>query len=734
MIRNFKINLALLCLLTVSQASLAQEPAPSDLFPVDRVIQVDITIDDDDWDELRLIERSFVDALPPSRQYEPVESPYRYLEADVTIDGVRHPRVGIRKKGFIGSQDRNRPSLKIKLNHFDDDGSMQGMSNLTFNNNKQDLSLLSQYLTYKLFDEAGSPGCRSAFAQITVNGKDLGIYTHVESVREPLLEREFGTADGVLYEGTVTDFYPEWEGSFERKRGKRGKGLAQIEKLIEVLDEDDPESLEQLWALVDEEAFYRFWALEGLLSFWDGYSGNRNNYFIYLHPDTGKIHFMPWGTDALFEKNPMGWDKENSPKSVRTQGLIAHRVFATEEGRKRYAAEILELLENHWDEEALLAEITRIETMLDPHLSPSQIYSQDSGRLRRFIEKRRAEVLEEIDDGDMEPWDEPPAEPAIIGPGGFNDRPSESDLLAAAKNGDLEQIERHLRKGADVNEVNREQGTALNMAAMGNQPEAVRLLLERGADPNVRNDDDGTPLIAAAFLGNTEVVEILIEAGADVNARNDDQSTALMAAAAPWRDIKGIVEFISMYFQLDLDLDAVRENRPAAVRILVEAGGEQGGSPRTSKGMEELRAIIKSEENTGLSKAIENCSDLDARDEMGITPLSWAALADNPEAARALLAAGAKIDATNEDGGTALIGAAFLGRTDIVELLLEAGVDTSMRNRDGATAADSASGPFGPEIQGIVIWLRDNLQIRVDLRKMRSQRAECVELIEKADN
>ena len=45
-----------------------------------------------------------------------------------------------------------------------------------------------------------------------------------------------------------------------------------------------------IWKLIDEEAFYKFWALEGLLSFWDGYSGNRNNFFVYVNPATDKLH------------------------------------------------------------------------------------------------------------------------------------------------------------------------------------------------------------------------------------------------------------------------------------------------------------------------------------------------------------------------------------------------------------------------------------------------------------
>ena len=53
--------------------------------------------------------------------------------------------------------------------------------------------------------------------------------------------------------------------------------------------------------LVDLDAFYRFWAREGLLGFSGGYSANRNNFFFYLNSETDKFHFLPWGVDSLFE-------------------------------------------------------------------------------------------------------------------------------------------------------------------------------------------------------------------------------------------------------------------------------------------------------------------------------------------------------------------------------------------------------------------------------------------------
>ena len=137
-----------------------------DLFEKDRVIKVDIKVSESNWDKLRLRSRNFFEALQPSRQFEPPASPYEYVEASVTIDGVTYPKVGIRKKGFIGSQDTNRPSLKIKLDYFDKDQEIDGLNNLTFNNNKQDTTLMNQFMCYDLFDQAGSPGSRCGFLQI----------------------------------------------------------------------------------------------------------------------------------------------------------------------------------------------------------------------------------------------------------------------------------------------------------------------------------------------------------------------------------------------------------------------------------------------------------------------------------------------------------------------------------------------------------------------------------------
>ncbi len=658
-----------------------------ELFPADRVLDVQITVQREDWDILRFQTRDVYTALGAARLHGPVPSPFTYVPASVTIDGVELPKVGLRKKGFLGSLSSSRPSLKIKLNHVDPEGGIEGLRNLTLNNNQQDTSLVSQYLSYRLFNAVGSPAPRCAFARVTVNGRSLGIYSHVETARRPLLARGYGDASGVLYEGTIVDFYEDWENSFEHKLGDDAAGRAKIKELIDAISGsggdvlapadalarawvptngdvddiwmkpefddsswisgkggagyendsgyesllapefdfkadlfgrgqsvyvrlrftvDDPASISELvlrmkfddgfvaylnghriasanapedlsWTsgstgpngdgtavsfqpffvsehrdklrqgenvlalhglnveptssdmliagelrgrtggaraaigdFVDLDAFYRYWALEGLLGFWDGYSGNRNNFFVYLNPKSGKIHFLPWGADSLFEKYSKINPDRSVPISVKTEGLIAHRLYQTSGGRERYLDTLQSILDEHWKEDALLAEVDRIEKMLEPHLESDgeqRGFGRHLDRVRTFIRNRRADIAEETKDG-MPIWTRSPGALPLIPAGAPRNRfggnrgrddgaDPPDDLWAAARAGDIAALKRHLET-TDVDEHDGLGSTALSWAAGLGRLKAVRFLLENGADADAKNRDGTTPLDGTA--------------------------------------------------------------------------------------------------------------------------------------------------------------------------------------------------------------------------------------------
>ncbi len=739
------IGLATVLCLGVAAHSDAKELTLDDIFPTDRVVDVQITVSEQDWDKIRYQSRNFMSALNESRQFAPIDHPYTYVEASVSIDGVVFPKVGIRKKGFIGSQSHTRPSLKIKLNHIDKKAEIKGLTNLTFNNNKQDTSQVSQFMGYALFNAMGSPAPRCAYAKVTVNGKALGIYSHVESVRKPLLKRAFGNDDGPLYEGTVVDFNEEWENSFEHKRGDDTLGREKIIALIDALA-DDEVTEETIGGLVDLESFYRFWAIESLLGFWDGYSGNTNNYFIYLNSETNKFHFLPWGADALFTKFGMFDSQRNSrtPISVKTQGLIAYRLYQLESGRERYYKTMTGFLKNHWNEVELLAELDRISAMIQPHLIPAQRAFKAEGwwerdvtfenmveNIRNFIRTRENDILQEIADG-MPLWKKRPRPPIVMGPEGFDMKQfvqlPEDGLWHAARIGDIPAMKRYIAEGADVNAPDDDLNILpLAWSVLHGQTEATRLLIENGADVNMKDDKGSTPLHGAAVFGRADVAKLLIEKGATLQVRNDDGATPADSLHLDW----GTTAFIGGMVGVEVkDEIAVMQTGRNEIAKLFGTDTDNTLDKTSASQPQALSGAAFTGDIKSLKQALANKADPNTRDpQSGSTLLATAALMGHTKVVALLLEHGADVNARSRDGATALHTAAFLGRVETVKLLLEKGADTTLQNSMGGTAIEGANldWTFTTGIIGM-------LQIKVDEAEVKAGRTKVIELLSEQPN
>ena len=735
----------LLCLGIAIHSSSAKELTLDDIFPTDRVIDVQITLPRQDWDTIRYQSRDFMTALGASRQFKPMERPYTYVEASVSIDGVVFPKVGLRKKGFIGSLSHTRPSLKIKLNHIDKEGGIEGLTNLTLNNNKQDTSLVNQFMGYALFNAVGSPAPRCAYASVTVNGENLGIYSHVETIRKPFLKRAFGNNDGPLYEGTVVDFYQGWENSFEHKRGDDTRGRAQINALIDLLS--DPKTTEaDIGELVDLDAFYRFWALESLVGFWDGYSGNKNNFFVYLNPKDDKFHFTPWGMDSIFTKMSKleFMNDRRAPISVKTQGLIAYRLYQSASGRKRYAAVLTEILDKHWNAAELLTTLDKIALMVEPHLvSAQRVIEEDWNRggrgwgsskkptfdseleaARDFIRNRKSDIQAEIANG-MPVWRKRPDPPFVIPEDGdfmkgFRES-MENTLAGAARSGDLKAIKQHIADDADVNALHFEV-PLLTWAAMMGQTKAVRLLIESGADVNAKSEDGDTALHSAAFFGKTDVVKLLLENGANLQTRNNDGATPIDALSVDWETTAFIGNLVGINIKAE-EIAVIKKGRIEIAKLFgVDAALEEANafSPRQLSGA----AFIG--DAAAIKQALADGADPNTKDpQSGNTLLATAALMGHTEIVTLLLKHGADVNARSRDDGTALHAAAFLGRAETVKLLLQKGADTTLRNNMGGTAIAGAKLDWG--FAKSIIGM---LQIEMDEAEVKAGRVEVIKLLE----
>ena len=731
----------ILCFGIASHNITAKELILDDIFPTDRIVDVQITVSQQDWDTIRFQSRDFMAALSASRQFAPMESPFTYVEASVSIDGVVFPKVGLRKKGFIGSLSHTRPSLKIKLNHIDEEGEIEGLTNLTLNNNKQDTNLMSQFMGYALFNAIGSPAPRCAYAKVTVNGENLGIYSHVETVRKSLLKRAFGNGNGPLYEGTVVDFYEGWENSFEHKRGDDTRGRAQINALIDLLA--DPKATEtEIGELVDLESFYRFWAAEGLVGFWDGYSGNKNNFFLYLNPEDNKFHFIPWGMDSIFTKHSKleFMNDARAPISVKTQGLIAYKLYQFESGRRQYREVLTEILDKHWNTAELLASLDKIAVMVESHLVPTQrvieeewnrggrswekfsqpTFESELEAARNFIRNRKNDIQREIADG-MPIWRKRPDPPfAIPEDGNFMKglaNLTENTLVGAARTGDIKAIKQHIAEGADVNDMLFEM-PPLTWAVMMRQTEAAELLLQHGADINGRNRDGNTALHLAIFLGYAEIAELLIKNGADITARNGDGATPTDLLGVPWE----MTKFTARQLDIQLEEKQVKTGKAEIAKLLNVSNQSEG---ENTFSVEKIWDAASKGNLSVVKQAIANGMDVNMKDpKSGGTLLASTALMGHTEIVALLLEHGADINARSKDGGTALHAAAFLGRVETVKFLLDKGADTTLRHKMGGTAIDGAKLNW-LLARGII----KTLKVDVDAAEVKAGRAEVVKLL-----
>lgn len=97
---------------------------------------------------------------------------------------------------------------------------------------------------------------------------------------------------------------------------------------------------------------------------------------------------------------------------------------------------------------------------------------------------------------------------------------------------------------------------------------------------------------------------------------------------------------------------------------------------------------------------------LNARNELGSTPLHMAATNSNPEVAKLLVTKRANINARDNNGTTPLHLAAFTGKKGLVEFFLAHGADAYATDFKGETPRDKAYHSLNGEIQTIlVLWM-----------------------------
>jgi len=315
-----------------------------------------------------------------------------YIAADMTVDGVTYPDVGVRYKGnssyWIAQAGQKLP-FNIDLDVFGVDQEVLGADKLVLNNQWADSSLMREVIAYRVLNEF-TPSSRANFVKVVINGVNYGIYTNVEHVGGEMTERTFGDKDGFRYKAVPPDNWPDTittppppsdlalqDLSGSLTRAQRAYELKNFETdpdahldvlaAIDALNNTSSNALvDTLDPLLDTDNAIWHLALNNAICSLDTYYESGRNYYLYEDTRHGRLGLIPWDHNMAFG------NYGNAPPSLSpTQGASnANRPLLSNlvQGgvlRNEYLAHMDAIRRIGLDPVELIAEIDALQALID---------------------------------------------------------------------------------------------------------------------------------------------------------------------------------------------------------------------------------------------------------------------------------------------------------------------------------------------------------------------------------
>lgn len=362
------------------------------VFPKDKVIDVKITVDKDDFQNM----------LDNASSEE-------FKEATVDYNGQVFNNVGLRTKGnlslisVVNNKDSDRYSLKLSFDEYVNQ-TIEGVSKINLNNNYSDASYMREFLTYELAEATGLPTPKYSYVNVYVNGELWGFYLAVEQIGEEYLERNFGNSYGALYKangGTGSEL--NWLETLKSYTGLDLKSASSNDDiLLKMLDELNNGT--DYDSVLDVQEVLKFIALNTVAGNMDSYlSMTKHNY--YLYEDDGLFSILPWDYNMSFG----GFGGAGVLIDEPTSGKLAERplvakLLAVDEFKEQYHAIIKEMIEGYLADDTLAARVKEISELISPYVKadPSSFYSyeeyeQGITTVLSFASTQVASVTQQLD-------------------------------------------------------------------------------------------------------------------------------------------------------------------------------------------------------------------------------------------------------------------------------------------------------------------------------------------------
>lgn len=427
-------------------AAAADKPKPGDgVFEAGKVWPVHITLSAEEFAAMQP-RGGFRGFGPPPKAPDPPADPKRevhrnnfgvdlpWATGSVAVGDQAFDKVGIRYKGngTIGDAARTvKKSFKIDLDRAGGDGRFGGSRTINLHCGVTDPSKLRETLGYELYRAAGVPAPRTALAEVRLTVPDkfdkelLGLYTVIEEVDKPFLRDRFGTDQGLLMkpEGVreVEDRGDNWDPYKKAYKPKRDAKPEEAARLIAfarlVQKADDATFRKEVESYLDVDNYLRFLAVTSFIANPDSFFVLGHNYYLYLHPKTNRLVFIPWDLDRAFANFPiLGSNNQQMNLSLARPYPGTHRLterlLAAPGVGERYQKLLKELSATAFDKARLVKRVEAAEAAVkDPidrdakaaaarkevagGFGPAMFFGKPP-EMKRFVERRTASVAAQV--------------------------------------------------------------------------------------------------------------------------------------------------------------------------------------------------------------------------------------------------------------------------------------------------------------------------------------------------
>jgi len=324
------------------------------------------------------------------------------IEADLVLDGVTYPTVGVHFKGNSSYEltgGSKKKSFSISLDTFVPGQEFQNYDSINLNNCFMDPTFMRETLASQSMNHY-LPAPRANFVKLVINGEAWGVYSNSEQVDGRFMKRAFGNKDGNRYK--ATEAIPgsvaggsalvwrgpnaaDYQNNYDLKNPGNADAWTDLIALIDVLNHAPQASLAADLApliCVDDALWLN--ATSAVFADPDSYVRAGEEYFLYHDSASGQFRLSQYDLNESFGASSFGGFSTSSrirATPFMNEGSagfpLMNRLLADPDLRQDYIAHIRTLVDEQFNTDAISARIMQHHQLIDAEVQadPKRLYS-----------------------------------------------------------------------------------------------------------------------------------------------------------------------------------------------------------------------------------------------------------------------------------------------------------------------------------------------------------------------